>query len=141
MDLVSQLVEVYLNEEAWHTKKLSREEATFYFKRLIELGNIITVSDGDLLVGYVEVWRLSERQLERVLAGEAFAAASEPCQTGSHAYVANIFVRRGYRNGRAFKLLYKRFMEVHGEAESFVGHQPQKTTSLANFTRRKVTHG
>jgi len=123
--LVQKLNELY-QYETWHKERLDETELTKYHDKLLSLGNIITVSDGELLVGYVEFWRLTYEQFGRIVCGEPFSGSNEDVQTGQIAYVANTYIRPEYRQGSVYKIMRDRFFKVNKLCTHFVGHARRK---------------
>jgi hypothetical protein len=112
MDLVEELVKVYEQEEWWHKKRLSHEEAVEYHSKIIRDGNCITVCDGNILVSYCE-----------------FFKAHGVC------YVKNLWVRENYRLGRAIQQMKKRLFEVCKDCKIFLGER-QKHGGIIEFKMR-----
>lgn len=139
MTLVEQLVDVYLNKETWHKDKLSYEESIKYHDALISRGNIITVSDGDVLCGYVEFWRLTYENFGRIICGEPFSALHENVVNGQIAYLANTFIKEEYRKSDVYKMLKKRFLEANALCTHFVGEaRRKKCAPIKVFKRNQV---
>lgn len=139
MSIVDQLTEIYLHEEDWHKEKLSKEEADRYHEVMLSNGNIITVSDGDILCGYVEYWRVSFEQFGRIICGEPFSSIHENVQNGQIAYLANTYIRPEYRHGKVYKLLRARFLEVNKLCTHFCGEARRLPTApLKVFKRHQV---
>lgn len=136
MTLAEQLTEFYLNYETTHRQKLTREEAIKYHQKLLDLGNIITVSDGDILCGYVEFWRLTFEQFGRIICGEPFSAFNEDVQTGYIAYVGDVYIRPSYRRGSVIKMLRNRFVEANRACTFFVGEAKRKKSAPVKVFRR-----
>ena len=125
--------------ETWHKKKLDEANATDYFTVLLERGNIITISQDNLLLGYVEFWRLNYGQFGRIVCCEEFSAIQEDVQTGNIAYVANTFIRKEYRKGEVYKMLRDRFFEANKACDYFVGEARRKKVGLIKvFKRDKI---
>lgn len=99
-EIIKQLLFFYFEEETWHEKRLSRIEAWKYHEDKINRGELITISDGELLVGYVE-----------------FSINNGCC------FVNNLFIRQGYRNKRAIWMLKKRLFEVAKNCKIFLGER------------------
>lgn len=89
MSLAEQITDIYLEHEFWHKEKLTREESIQYHQRLLTNGNIITISNGQELVGYVEFER-------------------DPWIC----YIKNLFILPAYRNGPAIWQIKRRLFEV-----------------------------
>lgn len=136
MDLAKQLTDIYLNHETWHTTKLDEASANSYHQQLLDSGNIITISDGDTLIGYVEYWRISYEQFGRLICGEPFSAVHEDVQTGQIAYVANTFVLPEYRKTEVYKRLRDRFFEANKLCTHFVGEARRKRSAPVKVFKR-----
>lgn len=98
MNLAEQLTEIYEKHETWHSNKLSHEDAIKYHQTILDSGNCITVSDGEILVGYCEYYL-------------------------SHGvcYIQNLFIRKEYRLGKAILLMKRRLFQVCDGAKIFIG--------------------
>jgi hypothetical protein len=140
MNLIDQLVEFYLEKETTHEKKLSAMESYKYFDKLLNQGSIITVSDGDLLLGYVETWRLSFEQFGRIICGESFSAFHEDILTGQIAYVGDVYIRPEYRNSRVTKMMRNRFFEFNKNCTHFVGEAKRKKSCPVKVFKVKDIH-
>lgn len=141
MDLTEQLTRIYLDHENWHASKLDEENSRLYHRELLERGNIITMLDGDLLVGYVEYWRLNYEQFGRIICREPFSAIQEDVQTGNIAYVANTFILPAYRKGQVYKRLRDRFFEVNKLCTHFVGEARRKSSAPVKVFKRGEVYG
>lgn len=142
MSLVEQLNDIYFENENWHTAKLSRMEAWKYHERLLNDGNIITISDGDMLCGYIEFWRISYEQFGRIICGEPFSAMHENVLNGQIAYVANTFIKENFRNGEVYKLLRNRFFEFNKDCTHFCGiARRKKSAPVKVFKRHEIFEG
>lgn len=140
MSLIEQLVHIYLDKETTHEKKLSAIESWKYFDKLLSQGSIITVSDGDTLLGYLEVWRLSFEQFGRIICHEPFSAVHEDICTGQIAYVGDVYILESHRNSNVTKMLRDRFFELSQECTHFVGEAKRKRSSPVKvFKRENIT--
>lgn len=136
MSLIEQLVDIYYLED-WHETRLSRPEAWKYHEAMLNNGNIITVSDGDILAGYVEQWRISYEQFGRIICGEPFSALHENVINGQIAYVANTYIRPEYRNRpEVFRMLRDRFFEFNAECTHFCGIARRKKSAPVKVFKR-----
>lgn len=136
--IVSQLVETYFDpaKEFWHKERMSRIEAWKYHEQLLEQGNIITVSDGDRLAGYCEMWRVDFSQFGRIICGEPFAAVHENILNGQIAYVANTFIQPEYRDGKVARMLRDRFFEFNQDCTHFAGTARRKKSEPVKVFKR-----
>lgn len=139
--IISQLVDIYYENEWWHNERLSRPEAHKYHDKLLSAGNIITVSDGDILAGYVEYWRLSFEQFGRIICGEPFSAMHEDVSTGQIAYVANTFIREEYRNSSVAKQLRDRFLRINEQCTHFAGTALRKSSQPIKVFKKEKIYG
>lgn len=141
MSLIEQLVDIYYDKEWWHNERLSRPEAYKYNDKLMSTGNIITCSDGDILCGYVEYWRISYEQFGRILCREPFSAMHEDVQTGQIAYVANTYIRPEYRDSNVYKQLRNRYFEINDQCTHFAGTALRKSSQPIKVFKREKIHG
>jgi len=138
MTLIDQLWDFYQIED-WHRYKEPKESIDRYHERLIENGNIITVSDGDILLGYLEFWKITFEQFGRIVCGEHFSAYHEDVQGGLIAYVANAFIRPEYRNTGVYKKLRHKFFEANSNCTHFVGEaRRKKSAPIKVFKRSQI---
>ena len=136
MGLIDQLWEFYEKHEWWQETRRSKEEIDHYHSTLIQQGNIITCSDGDILCGYVEAWRVSYEQFGRIICGEPFSALHENILNGQIAYLANTYIRPEYRRGEVYKMLRNRFFEANRDCTHFVGQARRKKSEPVKVFRR-----
>lgn len=136
MEIIDQLWDIYSREEHWHRYKEPKESIDRYHERLIENGNIITLSDGELLLGYCEFWRLDYEKFGRIICGEHFSAYHEDVQSGYIAYLANTFIRPEHRNGSVYKMLRNRFFEANSHCTHFVGEARRKKSAPVKVFKR-----
>ena len=134
--ILDQLWEFYEKEE-YHKKRISKTEADKYHQHLLDRGNIITVSDGDILCGYVEFWKLNFEQLGRIICGDGFSAYLEDVQTGYIAYCANVYIRPEYRRSHVIRILHDRFYEINECCSYFVGEARSKKFAPLKVTRKE----
>jgi len=142
--IIDALVDIYLNQEYWHRKKLSKEKAYDYFNRLVYTGNIITHIQGGELVGYVEFWRITFGQFGRIICHSPFSAYQEDVQNGNIAYVANTWIKPEYRNTQVYKALKLAFFQATYMCDYFVGealrkkHRPVKVFKRSDFMGKYI---
>ena len=120
MNIIVQLMNIYLNKEDWHRTKLSPEEAKKYFKRLVDKGSILWQTENGKVIGYVEYWKLNLPQFRKVLINN-FSAYLEDIQHGYICYVANVWVDEDHRNSGVLKVLKNRLFENNKDCLYFVG--------------------
>lgn len=129
MNIISQLIDIYQNHENWHRKKLSVEDSTEYFIRLLSSGNIIIFMDDDKLCGYVEFWRITPEQFRKVL-DKDFYVFDENITDGSICYISALFVHKKYRNSIAIKYLKQIFRNINRDCSYFIGHETNRNNRI-----------
>ena len=139
MDIPNELNKIYFNHENWHSSKLSEQAAYDYHRKLLEQGNILTVSDGEVFCGYVEFWRITYLQFGLIICGEQFSALDQDVLHGNIAYVANTFIYPEYRKGTVYKMLRNKFFEVNKHCTHFVGEaRRKKSAPIKVFKREEI---
>lgn len=129
-------------KEWWQDPSMSDEILASYFDNLIKSGNIILYIENDIVVGYVEFWRINFEQLGRILCGAKFLAESEDITNGSIAYLANVHVIEEHRLKEPIKILKESFFKRNFHCDYFVGearrkkHQPFKCFSRKEFLKK-----
>lgn len=137
--IVSQLTNVYLNQESWHKNKLSKEESDEYHERLLVQGNIITYVLEGKLCGYVEYWRINAEQLGRIILGIPILTDVENILDGDIAYINNMWIDDKHRNGEAFKILASMFLVKNKDAKFFVACRNLKNNKPVQvYTRQEL---
>lgn len=135
-EILTQLWEFY-EQETWHKTRIGREDADLYHAKLLAFGNILTVSEGDILLGYVEFWRINYEQFGRLICGEHFSAYHEDVQSGPIAYVANTFIRPEWRSTSCAKELKRAFFEANSHCTHFVGEARRKKSAPVKVFKRE----
>lgn len=111
--LLNGLWEIYQLEN-WHETRLTKEEADKYHKEMLEAGRIITVSDRDSVIGYVE-----------------FLLNNGCC------FVNNLFIRQEYRNREVIWMLRRRLYEVCGNAKIYLGSRLKNNKRFSEVQLRR----
>ena len=125
MRLAEQLTFIYQNLENWHKSKLSEADANMYHERLLMNGNIITIIEDDVVVGYMEVWRINAEQLGRLMCGENISVFEENITNGNIAYVSNGYIIGGHRFSSVANKLQNIFKEKFKECK-FIARERRK---------------
>lgn len=125
---IEQLVDIYLNEETWHGKKLTQEEALFYFETACRKDRIIVVTEHERVVGYVESWRINFEQFGRIVCHQPFDIGAESIEDGPICYLSNIYIRPSHRNSGVIRELRYNFFKQNLGAKYFVGEALRKKT-------------
>lgn len=140
MNLVDQLVEIYYAEEWWQKDKLTHQAAYYYHDTLLNKKNrIVPFLCNDVVLGYVESWRINFEQFGRLVCHAPFNAPEEDVETGNIAYVANVWVRKQERRGEVIRFLKDEFVKQNFMCEYFCGEAIRKKTGLIKvFNRSKI---
>lgn len=128
MDIVKQLLDIYYKYEYWHKNKMPYDVAYSYHKTLLENGNIIVhIKDGKVL-GYVEFWKITPEQIQKVI-NENFNADTENIKDGEVCYVANCWIQPEYRNNGVYKILKKKLFDAN-DSPYYVGQKAKFNKQL-----------
>ena len=100
---ILQLVDIYRNEENWHTFKMSFESALIYHKTRYENGSIHTYEENGEVLGYYERYF-----------------------NGDTCTLYNIWIKKEARRGKVFKELYKHFFKTMPENIKYIVGEKQK---------------
>jgi ribosomal protein S18 acetylase RimI-like enzyme len=114
MNLAEQLTDIYEKKEDWHKTRLSHEEAVKYHQERLDWGNIITVSDGNTLAGYLE-----------------FYIRHGVC------YIHNLFILPEYRRGIVAKMIKRRLFEVAKGCKVFFGERNKHAQRYPELQTRR----
>jgi len=117
MTIPEQLTYIYHNYEYWHKSKLSVEDSNKYHEILIMQGNILTYVENDILIGYVEVWRINYEQLGRILCEEKFFVFDENITDGNIAYIHNMWIAPEHRMSLVNKKVLNDFFSKFGDCK------------------------
>lgn len=116
-ELTEALTEIYEREESWHTERLSHNEALKYHQAILLNQHVITICNGQELAGYCE-----------------FYINNGVC------FVANLFIRPEYRQGKTIKMLKNKLFEVSKGAKIFIGER-NKFQKKYMETQLRRNHG
>ena len=141
VDITGQLVDIYLEKESYHERKLSREEAVKYFTRLLENNNILFYEHEGQVLGYVEFWRINYEQLGRIICKQPFSAYLEDITNGDICYLADIWIDPDYRDGKILKIFKLGFFQRNYNCKFFVGEPIAKHKNTVKIYRRSDYHG
>lgn len=99
-----QLTKIYLEEETWHTQKMSYDKALEYHKTRWEKGQIHTQENekGDV-VGYYERYFVDDK-----------------------CFLYNLWIHKDYRQGKVFRELYRHFFGTMPSNIKYIVGEKQK---------------
>lgn len=112
MSLEEQIAELYLAHADWAVEKMPYEKAVKYFRDVLKCGRLISISDGDKLIGYGEF---------RVDTGVCF--------------IDEVIILPEYRGGRAIWKMTRRLKELTN-AKVFLGERFRNNSRIEVVTRR-----
>ena len=138
MYLAEQLVEVYLTQETWHTKKLTYEQALDYYNVAISKGRIIYYEQFGEILGYVESWRINYDQFGRILCRLPFNIKEEDVERGNICYIEGTWIKpekRGFGNPIP-QYLTQQVFKQNFECEFFVGEAMRKQAGFIKILKR-----
>ena len=125
--------------ENWHRSKLSPEESDRYHERLLLQGNIITFCRKNVVLGYLEYWRINPEQLGRIILGIPIKTDVEDILTGPISYINNMWIDENYRNGEVFEMLSNMFLVKNRDAEFFVACRSLRNNKpMQVYTRQEL---
>jgi len=134
--IAEELTEIYLKNEWWHTKKLSKSEALKYHKALLDKGNILVYREDNELLGYVEFWNINFEQFGKLICKEPFSPLIQNVTDGNIAYLANTWINPKYRHTKVYRILKMNFFTVNYHCEYFVGEALRKKTQPVKVFKR-----
>ena len=135
---VEQLVDIYFRDEWWHNFKMPYPEAVNYHGQMLLQGNIKTVEDLGVVLGYVEFWLITKEQLNRIILNKPFDARKEDVLNGDIAYVANLWIDKSFRKGRVFRELSARFFDRVKHCSMVCGEEQPRKGRLRVFKNTKT---
>ena len=144
--ILEQLYLIHVEQEHWITNKLTKEQFFLYTDKLIRQGNIFFILDGDRVVGYTEVWKISFSQFGRIICGEKFCADGEDVISGNLGYVANVWTDQEYRQGfgtmkGVVKEMRKMYYAFTADVEYHVGMALRKNAHLVKTFKASSLKG
>ena len=126
--IVSQLVDIYFNEEWWHTTKMPPEQAFNYHQTMLDKGIIQICEQAGIVLGYIEVWKINFEQFGKLICHAPFKAIDEDVISGNIAYLANTFIKKEYRKSYVKKVLKLKFFSYTHNCQYYVGNALRKST-------------
>jgi len=138
---VEQLVDIYFRDEWWHSFKMPYPEAINYHYQMLMQGNIKTIEDLGIVLGYYEVWLINKEQLNRIILHKPFDARKEDVSSGDIAYLSNLWIDKSFRKGRVFRELYAKFFEQVNKCQMVVGEEQPRKGRLRVFKNTKTEQG
>ena len=123
--IIDEITQIYLNSEH-HKTKLSEAEARRYYERSISLDLMQVYKQEGEIKGYVEIWRINDEQLQRLLFDRPFDFYSEDLKSGPIAYIADVWIKSGERSRSIIYKLYRMAREYGSECDYFSPAHPNK---------------
>ena len=119
--IVEQLVEIYYTQEVWMKQRMHPDVAMEYHLSQLERGAIKVVEEYGVVLGYIQIWKLTNDQVNRILNKLPFNENSEDITHGPVAMVQNLYVDKSFRKGRVARQLLKMFRDYTKDCDSVVG--------------------
>lgn len=127
--IIRQLYNIYIEKEWWHTSKLEYIEFYKYTDKLLSQGNIILYTDDkDIVLGYVEFWRITFEQWGRMVCRVPMSGYLENIKDGKICVVHNVFIKEEHRRGLAYKWLKLQFFKANRDCDYYAGIAIRKKT-------------
>ena len=127
--ITEQLVDIYQNLVPLHKSKLSIEDSHKYFNKLLDSGNIITLSDKGNVIAYVEFFRILPSQLRKILDNN-FYTFDENITDGYICYINDLFIYENYRNTSVIRYLTHILFKKNENCDYFIGHEIKRNRRL-----------
>ena len=113
MDIFSQLYNIYVREENWHTQRLNEKEFIGVKKYLMDKGLLFVEIIEDEVIAYCEVWKINYHQFGRISCGELLYTYDENLNEGNIAYISNLWIKDIHRNTNIIDILNDRFVDKY----------------------------
>ena len=121
--LINLFVDCYYKYEFKEGEPLSEAVVKNTITVLVSKNCYRWIEDSKGIRGYVEFWRVTEAQLERIMRQEPFDVGLEDINSGPICYVSNLVIRPdAERSGIINHLIFELYQANH-DAERFVWHQ------------------
>lgn len=136
--IVEQLCQIHEKYEVWQ-ERMGREDSILYHRTMLENGVIQCASEGEHILGYIEVWRINSEQFGRLILGKPFCSMQENVLSGEVAWFANIFILPEHRRGSVIKDLRLKFFQKYENCPYYSGNKVKRTCApFQIFTRSKL---
>ena len=131
MNLIKELVKIY-RFKSHHVTPLTKKQSTKYFTRALKDGSIYYKVFKKRIIAYVEVWRLSFRQLEK-LTLKTFDYYNEDICSGDICYVADLYIDPDFRHTGMIREMKKELFDTDFR---MIAGKEAKRNRLRIFKRR-----
>ena len=137
MDIVPQLVRIYLEEEKWHKNKLSEEEAKKYYKEIIKKKNLSCHTNKEgVVIGYIEWFAVSHEQFKRLVNNDSFHIGEEDISNGPICWVNDVWIKDSERFNGVYKKLRNSLFNATKHCEYYTGKEVKRNRRLRIFKQR-----
>ena len=137
--IAEQLVETYYSEEPWHHVRMHPDVAMEYHLSQLERGAIKVVTEMDVVLGYIQVFKITQEQVNRLLQHLPFNESTENITSGDIAFIHNLYIDKNFR-GRTretFKKLREIFFEYVKGCTSVVGVEQKYRERIKLFNLKR----
>jgi hypothetical protein len=134
--ILDQLVRTYFDEEIWMKHKMNFEQAYDYHLKQLEKGSIRVIQELGVLLGYYQLFKVTNEQANRILQGLPFDENSEDITHGDIALLHNLWIDKSFRQGETFKRLKKMFFADIKGCKTIVGVEQKYRERIKLFNLR-----
>lgn len=134
--VAEQLVDIYYSQEWWIRSRMHPDKALDYHYRQLEKGAIRIIMELGVVLGYYQLWKLTQEQVNRILDGKPFDENAEDITHGDIAYLANLYIDKSFRKGSVFKRLHKMFKEDTKDCTHVAGVEQKYRERIKLFKLR-----
>ena len=132
--IAEQLVEIYYSEEMpWQKTRMHPDLCLDYYYKQIEKGAVRVFEEMGVLLGYYQLWMITNEQANRILEGLPFDANREDVTHGKVAFLANVWIDKSFRGTRVFRALKRMFFEQVRGCECVVGEKQKLMARVRLF--------
>ena len=136
--IAEQLVDIYYSEEYWIKNRMHPDEALEYHYKQLEKGAIRVIVELGVVLGYYQLWKLNNEQVNRILAKQSFNENTEDITHGDIAYLANLYVDKSFRNGSVFRRMYKMWKQDVKDCDTVVGIEQKYRERIKLFKLKGI---
>jgi hypothetical protein len=137
--IATQLVDIYYSEEPWIKNRMHPDVALEYHLSQIQRGAIKVAEEMGIVLGYVQVFKITQEQVNRLLQHLPFNESTENITSGDIAFIHNLYIDKNFR-GRTretFKKLRKMFLEYVKDCTSVVGVEQKYRERIKLFNLKR----
>lgn len=135
--MIQDLMRIYYEEEQYHKTKLSRKESEKYFDAVLKKGRILVTKYQGSIVAYIESFRITKNQLQRIIMGEHFFPATEDINNGNICFIQGLWIHPSFRNTIVGIQLKMRLFYQNKDCLFFCGYHNKNGVRKFKVYRRR----